>query len=65
MINRDSPHCIWYDLTEIAPCFELILLQTVELYRGEQSGSIVKLRQTVPIFHKQTEEVERLTAELE
>ena len=44
-IGRDSLHCICRDLTEIAPCFERVLLQTVELFRGEQSGSMVKLWQ--------------------
>ena len=52
----------------IAPCFERVLLQTVDLFRGEQSGSMVKLwyncGKTVPIFHKQTEVGDRLTAEL-
>ena len=41
-----------------APCFEQVLLQTVDLFRGEQSGK------TVLIFHKQTEVGDRLTAEL-
>ena len=26
-----------------APCFERVLLQTVDLFRGEQSGSMAKL----------------------
>ena len=34
-IGRDSLHCICRDLTVIAPCFDL--------FRGEQSGSMVKL----------------------
>ena len=52
----------------IAPCFEQVLLQTVDLFHGEQSGSMVELWEncgkTVPIFHKQTEVGDRLTAEL-
>ena len=53
----------------IAPCFERVLLQTVDLFRGEQSGSMVKYLwqncgKTVPIFHKQTEVGERLAAGL-
>ena len=43
LIGRDSLHCICRDLTVIAPCFERVLLQTVDLFRGEQSGSKVKL----------------------
>ena len=41
--QTDSLHCICRDLTVIAPCFERVLLQTVDLFRGEQSGSVVKL----------------------
>ena len=44
-IGRDSLHCICRDLTVIAPCFERVLLQTADLFRGEQSGSMVKLWQ--------------------
>ena len=44
-IGRDSLHCICRDLTVIAPGFERVLLQTVDLFRGEQSGSMVKLWQ--------------------
>ena len=43
VIDGDSPHCICRDLTEIASCFELVLLQTVDLFRGEQIGSMVKI----------------------
>ena len=42
-IGRDSLHCICRDLTVIALCFERVLLQTVDLFRGEQSGSMVKV----------------------
>ena len=48
----------------IAPCFERVLLQTVDLFRGEQSGSMVKLWPNCALFHKQTEVGDRLTAEL-
>ena len=41
-IGRDSLHCISRDFTVIAPCFKRVLLQTVDLFRGEQSGSMVK-----------------------
>ena len=61
VIDGDSPHCICRDLTEIAPCFELVLLQTVDLFRGEQIGSMVKLWQNCA----ETEVGDRLTAELE
>ena len=39
LIGRDSLHCICRDLTVIAPCFERVLLQTVDfIFHGEQSG---------------------------
>ena len=47
-IGRDNLHCICRDLTVIAPCFKRVLLQTnellqtVDLFRGEQSGSMIK-----------------------
>ena len=46
----DSLHCICRDLTMIAPCFERVLLQTADLFRGEQSGSMENCGKTVPIF---------------
>ena len=41
--SRDSLHCVYRDLTVITPCFERVLLETVDFFRGEQSGSMVKL----------------------
>ena len=61
--QTDSRHCIRRDLTAIAPCFERVLLQTVDLFRGEQSGSVVKLGQNCADI-SQTEVGDRLTAEL-
>ena len=67
VIDGDSPHCICRDLTEIAPCFELVLLQTVDLFRDEEIAWFngKNCGKTVPIFHKETEVGDRLTAELE